>query len=178
MPINYLELPIGPKYPYEVDCVVEIPKDTNVKYEYDERYHVFRLDRCLLSSMSYPCSYGLIPSTRADDGDALDMLVYCSSPLATGTVVSCRAVGVLDMTDVQDVDPMFLKITRNFFQYYKELEGKSVQIGDWLPAEVAREKIVEAHRNFFATQVQAPETCYQEPENSSDSNPNADLMMI
>lgn len=199
MPINYLELPIGPKYPYEVDCVVEIPKDTNVKYEYDERFHVFRLDRCLLSSMSYPCSYGLIPSTRADDGDALDMLVYCSAPLATGTVVSCRAVGVLDMTDggkkdykvlgvplyiphpirdLHDVDPMFLKITRNFFQYYKELEGKAVEIGDWLSAEVAREKIVEAHKNFFATQIQAPEHCYQEPEANSEYNPNTDLMMI
>ena len=45
MPINYLELPIGAKYPYEVDCVVEIPKDTNVKYEYDEVHHVFRLYR-------------------------------------------------------------------------------------------------------------------------------------
>ena len=182
-----------------MDCVVEIPKDTNVKYEYDERFHVFRLDRCLLSSMSYPCSYGLIPSTRADDGDALDMLVYCSAPLATGTVVSCRAVGVLDMTDggkkdykvlgvplyiphpirdLHDVDPMFLKITRNFFQYYKELEGKSVEIGDWLPAEVAREKIIEAHKNFFATQIQCPEQCYQEPEVNSEFNPNSDLMMI
>ncbi len=199
MPINYLELPIGAKYPYEVDCVVEIPKDTNVKYEYDEVHHVFRLDRCLLSSMSYPCSYGLIPSTRADDGDALDMLVYCSSPLATGTVVSCRAVGVLDMTDggkkdykvlgvplyiphpirdLQDVDPMFLKITRNFFQYYKELEGKTVEIGDWLSASRAREIIVEAHKNFFAAQVQSSEICYQEPESLTEFNSNTDLMMI
>ncbi len=56
MAINYLDLPIGRKYPYEVDCVVEIGKDTNLKYEYDERLHVFRLDRCLLSSMSYPCT--------------------------------------------------------------------------------------------------------------------------
>ena len=76
MAINYLDLPIGRKYPYEVDCVVEIGKDTNLKYEYDERLHVFRLDRCLLSSMSYPCTYGFIPSTKADDGDALDMLIH------------------------------------------------------------------------------------------------------
>ena len=66
MAINYLDLPIGRKYPYEVDCVVEIGKDTNLKYEYDERLHVFRLDRCLLSSMSYPCTYGFIPSTKAE----------------------------------------------------------------------------------------------------------------
>jgi inorganic pyrophosphatase len=73
MPINYLDLPIGPKYPYEVDCVVEIGKDQNVKYEYDEHLHVFRLDRCLLSSMSYPCSYGFVPCTLAMMG----MLLIC-----------------------------------------------------------------------------------------------------
>jgi inorganic pyrophosphatase len=189
MPINYLDLPIGPKYPYEVDCVVEIAKDTNVKYEYDEHYHVFRLDRCLLSSMSYPCSYGFIPSTLADDGDALDMLVYNSAALNTGTVVTCRVVGVLDMTDggkkdykvlgvplytphpfrdINDIDPMFLKITRNFFQYYKELEGKNVEIGGWVDAKFAREKIVTAHQAYFQTQVQRPETCYQEPEVDSE----------
>ena len=189
MPINYLDLPIGPKYPYEVDCVVEIPKDTNVKYEYDEHYHVFRVDRCLLSSMSYPASYGFIPSTLGDDGDALDVLVYNSSALNTGSVVTCRVVGVLDMTDggkkdykvlgvplfmhhplrdIHDIDPMFLKITRNFFQYYKELEGKNVEIGNWMDAKFAREKVVAAHEAYFRTQVQRPETCYQEPEIDAD----------
>ena len=72
MAINYLDLPIGRKYPYEVDCVVEIGKDTNLKYEYDERLHVFRLDRCLLSSMSYPCTYGLQPGIH-DYGDGLHL---------------------------------------------------------------------------------------------------------
>ena len=99
MAINYLDLPIGRKYPYEVDCVVEIGKDTNLKYEYDERLHVFRLDRCLLSSMSYPCTYGFIPSTKADDGDALDMLIYSPASMMTGTVCTCRVIGALDMTD-------------------------------------------------------------------------------
>lgn len=185
MPINYLNLPIGQKYPYEVDCVVEIGKDTNVKYEYDEHLHVFRLDRCLLSSMSYPCTYGFVPSTLADDGDAIDMLIYDSASLITGTVVTCRVVGALDMTDggkkdykvlgvpvyaprpirdITDVDPMFLKITRNFFQYYKELEGKNVEIGEWKNAEFARERVIAAHKAFFQRQVQAPETNYQEPE--------------
>ena len=190
MPINYLNLPIGPKYPYEVECVIEIGKDTNVKYEYDEHLHVFRLDRCLLSSMSYPCSYGFVPSTLADDGDAIDMLIYDSASLQTGTVVTCRVVGVLDMSDggkkdykilgvpvytprpirnIKDVDPMFLKITRNFFQYYKELEGKNVEIGDWLDADIAREKIISAHKAFFQQQVQNPEACYQEPEFDENS---------
>lgn len=199
MPINYLDLPIGRKYPFEVDCVVEIAKDTNVKYEYDEHNHVFRLDRCLLSSMSYPCSYGFIPSTLADDGDALDMLVYCSAALGTGTVACCRVVGALDMTDggrkdykvlgvplymphpihdILDVDPMFLKITRNFFQYYKELEGKNVEIGDWKNGEFAREKVVAAHKAYFQKQVQLPETCYQEPETDVNWQGSSSPMMI
>lgn len=198
MAINYLNLPIGPKYPYEVDCVVEIGKDTNVKYEYDEHLHVFRLDRCLLSSMNYPCSYGFVPSTLADDGDAIDMLIYDSATLNTGTVVTCRVVGVLDMSDggkkdykllgvpaytprpirdIQDVDPMFLKITRNFFQYYKELEGKNVEIGDWQDAESAREKVIAAHKAFFQRQVQIPETCYQEPETYENSSGACSLLM-
>jgi inorganic pyrophosphatase len=171
MPIlNFLDLPIGKNSPKEVECVVEIAKDTNVKYEYDEELHIFRLDRCLLSSMNYPCSYGFIPSTFADDGDALDMLIYNSTPLMTGTVVTCRVLGVLDMTDggkkdykvlgvplfnpnnysdVTEIDPMFLKVTRNFFQYYKELEGKSVQIGDWLDANIAKQIIIESHQAYF-----------------------------
>ena len=73
---------------------------------------------------------------------------------------------------------MFLKITRNFFQYYKELEGKTVEIGDWLSASRAREIIVEAHKNFFAAQVQSSEICYQEPESLTEFNSNTDLMMI
>ena len=185
MAINYLDLPIGRKYPFEVDCVVEIGKDTNLKYEYDERLHVFRLDRCLVSSMSYPCTYGFIPSTKADDGDALDMLIYSPASMITGTVCTCRVIGALDMTDggkkdykvlgvpvfnprpfcdITDVDQMFLRITKNFFQNYKELEGKDVQIGDWKDAAFAREKVIAAHRAYFQNQVQVPDACYQEPE--------------
>lgn len=196
MSINYLDLPIGHKYPFEVDCVVEISKNTNLKYEYDERLHVFRLDRCLLSSMSYPCSYGFIPSTLADDGDALDMLIYNAAPLNMASVCCCRVVGALDMTDggkkdykvlgvpvfnprlirdIKDIDQMFLRITRNFFQNYKELEGKDVQIGEWKDAAFARDKVIAAHRAYFQTQVQVPETCYQEPE-SGDILPPEELI--
>jgi inorganic pyrophosphatase len=128
------------------------------------------LDRCLLSSMNYPCSYGFVPSTLGDDGDALDMLIYNSAPLMTGTVVSCRVLGVLDMTDggrkdyklvgvplynpnnyqdITAIDPMFLKVAKNFFQYYKELEGKSVELGDWMGAERAREIILEGHQAYL-----------------------------
>ncbi len=166
---NYLNLPIGENAPECVECVVEVPKDTNTKYEYDEKLNIFRLDRCLLSSMNYPASYGFIPSTHADDGDALDMLVFNSAPLLTGTVVTCRVVGVLNMTDggkkdykllgipvfnpnryadIEDIDPMFLKITRNFFKYYKELEGKSVEIDGWYGKQAAYEIIMSGHQTY------------------------------
>jgi inorganic pyrophosphatase len=66
--------------------------------------------------------------------------------------------------DITDVDQMFLRITKNFFQNYKELEGKDVQIGDWMNAAFAREKVIAAHKAYFQNQVQVPESCYQEPE--------------
>ena len=187
MAINYLDLPIGRRYPYEVDCVVEIGKDTNLKYEYDERLHV-----CLRSSMSYPCTYGFIPSTKADDGDALDMLIYSPASMMTGSVCTCRVIGALDMTDggkkdykvlgvpvfnprpikdIGDVDQMFLRITKNFFQNYKELEGKDVQIGEWKDAQFARERVIAAHRAYFQNQVQVPESFYQEPESAEHLPP-------
>jgi inorganic pyrophosphatase len=70
---------------------------------------------------------------------------------------------------------MFLRITRNFFQNYKELEGKDVQIGEWQNAAFAREKVIAAHKAYFQMQVQVPETCYQEPE--SGDNLSADELI-
>ena len=73
------------------------------------------------------------------------------------------------------MDQMFLRITRNFFQNYKELEGKDVQIGEWQNAAFAREKVIAAHKAYFQMQVQVPETCYQEPE-SVDHLPPDELI--
>lgn len=166
---NFLNLPIGENFPDIVECVIEIAKDTNVKYEYDEELHVFRLDRCLLSSMNYPASYGFIPQTHGDDGDALDVLVYNTMPLMTGTVVKVRIVGVLDMTDggkkdykfigiplfnpngyrsIHDIDPLFLKVAKNFFLYYKTLEHKETEIGEWMDYPDAYKIIHEGHEEY------------------------------
>jgi len=152
-----------------VRCVIEISKDTNTKFEYDEKLNIFTLDRVLLSSMLYPANYGFIPSTRAHDGDCLDILVYMNAPMPPGTVVDAIPVGVLDMTDgglkdykvlavpaftlnppkdISGIDPIFLMIARNFFKGYKELEGKVVEIGEWLPREKAIEYIVECNKVF------------------------------
>lgn len=160
--MNYLTLPVGQRAPHVVRAVIEISKDTNTKFEYDEGLNIFVLDRVLLSCMLYPANYGFIPSTRADDGDALDILVYMAAPMPPGTVVDAIPIGVLDMTDggvkdykvlavpafvlnppsdIEGIDPVFLMIARNFFKGYKELEGKHVAIGEWLPKAKAIEYI-------------------------------------
>jgi len=167
--MNYLTLPIGDRAPEVVRCVIEISKDTNTKFEYDEKLNIFTLDRVLLSSMLYPANYGFIPSTRAHDGDCLDILVYMNAPMPPGTVVEAIPVGVLDMTDrgfkdykvlavpaftlnppkdISGIDPVFLMISRNFFKGYKELEGKVVEIGEWLPREKAIEYILDGNQRF------------------------------
>lgn len=144
--------------PNTVHAVVEIPRGTSAKYEYDPVIEAFRLDRCLSSAMTYTCNYGFIPSTKAEDDDPLDILIYNSTPLMRGTLVECGVIGVLDMMDngekdykilavpsthvkkyqsVSDIDPMFLKITKNFFKHYKDLEDKVVEVGDWLDKQHA-----------------------------------------
>jgi inorganic pyrophosphatase len=155
---NLYHLPIHKFSPCIINCIIEIPKDTNVKYEYDNDYGVFKYDRSLISAMVYPASYGFIPSTKSDDGDALDVLIYNSRPIDTGTLVEAKVVGVLDMTDdgdkdykilatptshvreyhdLSDIDPQFLKICQNFFNHYKDLNNKNVEVFDWHESEFA-----------------------------------------
>ena len=82
-----------------VNCIIEIPKGTNTKYEYDENLNIFKLDRCLVSSLQYPINYGFIPRTIALDGDPLDVLVFNHDPIDRGVLVSCRVLGVLGFID-------------------------------------------------------------------------------
>ena len=150
---NLYTIPLHEDYPYKVNAIIEIPKGTSAKYEYDNNLGVFRLDRCLTSAMVYPSNYGFIPSTIGEDNDALDALVYNSTPIDRGTLVECNVIGMLDMEDnaekdykilccptshikeyetLDDVDQLFLKVTKNFFEHYKELNNKEVKIKDWL----------------------------------------------
>lgn len=143
--------------PTIVNAVVEIPKGDSAKYEYDPQLEVFKLDRCLMSAMVYPASYGFIPDTLAEDGDALDVIIYNATPIDRGTLVECKVIGCLDMQDdgvndykvlacpvshvkdyvrIDDVDPVWLTVAENFFQHYKELDGKRVTTNGWLRREV------------------------------------------
>ena len=157
--MDYEKIPVGRDAPKTVNCVIEIPRDTNQKYEFDSEIQAFRLDRILKSAMRYPANYGFIPSTLGEDGDPLDIITYNWTPVAMGCVVRCHIIGVLEMEDggemdwkllgrpawaheknikdIHNVNKSFLDMAKNFFQHYKDLEGKQVKIGNWLPRDKA-----------------------------------------
>ena len=155
--------------PRVVNAVVEIPKGTSAKYEYNPELDMFQLDRCLPSSMIYPCTYGFVPSTFAEDNDPLDILIYNDVPIQRGTLVECNVIGALDMTDsggrdwkilgtptshvkkyrsLKDIDPMFLKIASYFFKHYKDLNNSYVKVGDWHGKQKTYNIIEECVKRF------------------------------
>ena len=101
---NVLNLKIGEKSPEIFNAVVEIPKGSQNKYEFDEKTGVFKLDRVLYSPTHYPTDYGFIPETRSQDGDHLDVLIIGGYPLFVGCVLVVRPVGILKMVDNGDED--------------------------------------------------------------------------
>jgi inorganic pyrophosphatase len=168
---NYLELPVGDKAPELVNAVIEIPLDGINKYEYDKKLHVFRLDRNLFSPVHYPGDYGFIPSTLAEDGDPLDVLVLVDTPSFTGCIQTVRPIGVLEMIDqgqpdekilavgadnprykdvneYSEVYPHILREIKHFFSIYKDLEGKRVEARGWMDAAAAKEMIVKAQKAY------------------------------
>ena len=138
-----------------IEVVVEIPSGSRNKYEYDHLRHRFVLDRTLYSSVHYPCDYGFIEGSLAEDGDPLDVLVEISAPTFPGCVVRARPVGVLDMADdkghdfkilavasddprwdavseLEDLSPHRLIEVENFFRTYKTLERRATEVRGWL----------------------------------------------
>lgn len=97
--MKYSDLPIGERAPGVFNVVVEIPKGSANKYEYDSALNAFRLDRTLYSPMHYPGDYGFVPSTIAADGDPVDVLVLVEIATFPGCVIEARAVGLLAMVD-------------------------------------------------------------------------------
>lgn len=134
-------------------AIIEIPAGSNLKYELDKDTGLLRLDRVLYSAVHYPCNYGFIPRTHADDGDPLDILVIMQAAVAPLTIVRARAIGGFKMRDDKGEDdkiiavcvddpavshyqattelpPHLLKELRRFFQDYKSLEGKFSEVDE------------------------------------------------
>jgi len=170
--MDYLQLPPGDDhYPEWFNLVVEIPKGSANKYEYNKTLQVFELNRTLYSPMHYPGDYGFVPHTLASDGDPLDAIVLTDEPTFTGCLVKARPIGMLEMVDqgvtdekllavpvdnpryegivnYKEIHPHVLRELDHFFQIYKELEHKRVETYGWRDAAAAKEALVTAHKRF------------------------------
>ena len=172
--IDFINLPTGRKAPNIVNAVIEVPGGQANKYEYDKELHLFRLDRPLYASVHYPGDYGFIPSTLAEDGDPLDILVLILDCTFTGCLVEARPVGVLKLLDQgvhddkvlavavsspahnavhnhSDVYDHALREIEHFFSIYKELEGKKIEVIGWGDAVEAK-ALIHASQERFAGQ--------------------------
>jgi inorganic pyrophosphatase len=153
------------------DVLIEIPKGSRNKYEYDFTLHKIRFDRMLFSSMMYPGDYGFIPETLALDHDPLDVLVLGHQPTYPMVVMEVRPIGVFHMTDekgpdekiicvpvsdpiwnslenLSDINPHLLKEIEHFFQVYKDLENKKVDVEGWGDVNEAFAIIDECTKRF------------------------------
>ena len=156
-----------------IEMIVEIPRGSRNKYEFDHERGVYRLDRVLYSSVHYPTDYGFIPGTLSLDGDPLDVLVVVDEATFTGCHVRARPIGTLIMVDEKGEDEKILAVPHDdprfnqthrlhdlpkhwpleiaaFFRTYKELQGVQTEVRDWHDVEEAW-KIIEAARDRFTT---------------------------
>lgn len=169
------DIPTGDDAPNTVNVIVEIPKGSQNKYEYDKKLGVFVLDRVLFSPIHYPGDYGIIPQTLGEDGDALDALVLVTYPTYPGILIAARPIGVLRMRDNGEGDDKILCVPANdvrmmhlseaeeiqepiraeiahFFEVYKQLEGKKVELGGWDGVTEARRIIEESIARYKKAQ--------------------------
>lgn len=166
--------------PRTVEVLVEIPRGSRNKYQYDHRRHVFVLDRVLHGAVHYPADYGFIPGTLAEDGDPLDALVVVWDSTFPGCLVPARPIGMLRMRDekgedhkvlaVPEGDPRFDSVRdlgdlprhwlleiENFFETYKTLEGVEAQVLGWIGRDEAWHEIREAQQRAHAAAERAAE---------------------
>lgn len=158
------DIETGPKVPSVINVIVEIPKGSQNKYEYDKKHGVIKLDRVLFSPFFYPGEYGIIPQTFAEDGDPMDAIVLVTNPTYPGVLIESRPIGMLQMKDGGEMDDKILCVAKDdvryediddisdlekhipkeiahFFATYKQLEGKKVEVLGWKNAASAKKAI-------------------------------------
>jgi inorganic pyrophosphatase len=160
-----------------LEVVVEIPRGSRNKYEFDHERGVMRLDRRLFSATVYPADYGFVPETLAEDGDPLDVLVLLEDPTFPGCWITARPVGLMwmedekghdakiiciepneprfrDINELDDIQPELLAEIRHFFDMYKTLEpGKESRTGDFQGRAAAWDEIVACQARYAATEA-------------------------
>ncbi|MGB0468401.1 MAG: inorganic diphosphatase [Pontibacterium sp.] len=175
--MSFAKISAGKDLPNDINVVIEIPAESSpVKYEIEKDEDAIFVDRFMAAPMFYPANYGYINNTLADDGDALDVLVITPYPVIPGSVIRCRPVGILNMTDeagedaklvavphdkltkaykdvqdIGDLPQLQLDRIKHFFENYKGLEeGKWVKVEGWDNAEAAKAAIITAAAAYEA----------------------------
>jgi inorganic pyrophosphatase len=164
----------GKNPPEDINVFVEIPQGSSVKYELDKESGAIVVDRFTFTSMHYPCNYGFVPGTLADDGDPVDVLVLSREPVVPGSVVRCRPIGALSMKDeagndtkiiavphskvdatydniktMDDIPKVILEKIKHFFEHYKELEpGKWVNVEQFQDTQFAFKEITKGIADY------------------------------
>jgi len=173
--MNLDRVTYGKDFPDEINVIVEIPAHSDpVKYELDKETGAMFVDRFMNTAMNYPCNYGYVPHTLSKDGDPVDVLVLTPYPLIPGSVIKCRPVGVLKMTDesgddakvlavptdnvsrlyrdvqdCRDLTPVLLEQIAHFFEHYKDLdEGRWVRVEGWGGVDQAKQEILDSQKMY------------------------------
>ena len=173
--MDFTQVPAGKDVPEDIYVAIEIPANADpIKYEIDKDSNAIFVDRFMATPMFYPANYGYIPNPLSDDGAPLDVLVVTPYPVVPGSVIRCRPVGVLNMTDeagkdaklvavphtkltklyddvkeVTDLPELLLAQIKHFFEHYKELDaGKWVKVDGWADAAAAKEEILKSVAAF------------------------------
>ena len=152
--MNIKGLTRGDKFPEEFNVVIDMPKSSQNKYEYDEKLDIIKLDRVFYTAMVLKYDYGFIPQTRSEDGDHLDAIVILDEATFPGIMVPSRPIGVIYMvdsgegdekiiavcsddpnyahiTEVDQLGPHFKEELTHYFEHYKDIQGKVVKINGW-----------------------------------------------
>ncbi len=164
----------GKNPPCDIYAVIEIPKDSNIKYELDEKTGLLFVDRKLYTAMTYPFNYGFIPQTKEEDGDPIDILILSNDKYSPLCIVRSKPIGVLIMEDeegkdskiiavpdkkidsnyskfdeIDQIDKDILDKIKHFFEHYKELEkDKFVKVINWENKDRAQEIVTDGIKRF------------------------------